>query len=159
MGTDRNANLCRKRTGNTYSHSDDGEEIAERKKLLNASISSEWEITQGKLKSLLYAYTLGNQLKTEKELHMESNKRWVAETINDGKAEYISFIDIVGGKLKVELTDDVSKAVKYKAEFRADDDSQYVNAQLRRKGTSSLKNSIGNKVFHSRLLTPKEAIA
>lgn len=90
---------------------------------------------------------------------MESNKRWVAETINDGKAEYISFIDIVGGKLKVELTDDVSKAVKYKAEFRADDDSQYVNAQLRRKGTSSLKNSIGNKVFHSRLLTPKEAIA
>lgn len=90
---------------------------------------------------------------------MESNKRWVAETINNGKTEYISFIDIVGGKLRVELTDDVSKAVKYKAEFRADDDSKYVNAQLRRKGVSSLKNSIGDKLFHSRLLSEEEAIA
>lgn len=39
---------------------------------------------------------------------MKSNKRWIVETINDGKAEYISFIDIVEGKLKVELTDDIS---------------------------------------------------
>lgn len=89
---------------------------------------------------------------------MESTKRWVAETIKDGKAEYISFIDIVGGKLKVELTEDVSKAVKYKAKFRADDDSQYVNAQLRNKqGSKVLKELFGDRRLHSRLLTPEEA--
>lgn len=91
---------------------------------------------------------------------MESNKRWVAETINNGKTEYISFIDIVGGKLKVELTDDVRNAVKYKAEFRADDDSQDVNQMLRSShGGKALKEYLGGKSFHSRLLTPEEAAA
>ena len=91
---------------------------------------------------------------------MESNKRWVAETINNGKTEYISFIDIVGGKLKVELTENVRKAVKYKAQFRADDDSQYVNQMLRSShGGKALKEYLGNREFHSHLLSPEEATA
>ena len=92
-----------------------------------------------------------------KETQVESNKRWVAETIKDGKAEYISFIDIVGGGLKVELTDDVSKAIKYLAEFRANDDSQYVNSQLKnRHGSKALKELFGDRRLHARLLTPEE---
>lgn len=91
---------------------------------------------------------------------METNKRWVVETTSNGKPEYISFIDIVGSGLKVELTEDVKKAVKYKAAFRADDDSKYVNQRLRnkpKKGRNRLKEELGDRVFHGRLLTPEEA--
>ena len=67
-----------------------------------------------------------------------------------------SFIDIVEGKLKVELTDDISKAIKYRTEFRAKDDSQYVNSAIRNKKSDSLQQQIGEKHFSFRLLSDSE---
>ena len=89
---------------------------------------------------------------------METAKRWVVYIEKDGKPQYLSYIDTVGNDKKrgmvIRLSPEVEEAIKYRAEFRAKEDSDLLGWKCYRE---YLKEITGGMPFMYRQLSEKEA--